>query len=233
MPKHHIGILRKSARKLKQIFKPPLHKPQVEVDYVFLGSEYGGWPVKRGSLTPESCVYSFGIGDDISFDMGVIDTFGCTVRAFDPTPRCLEWLRIANTPREFDFHPVGLSDKTQILRFSAPPVSNHVSYTVGVREEDTDFVELPVMALDEVMAEIGDSGRTLDLLKMDIEGSEYEALPDMLAKGILPEQLCVEFHHGMFGFTDQQTRYAVAALNRAGYKLYFVSASGREYGFHR
>lgn len=225
--------LRKGVRWLRRILKPPLHKPEIKADYVFLGSEYGGWPVLRDRLTAESCVYAFGVGDDISFDLGVIETYGCTVKAFDPTPRCMEWVRRTDTPTGFDFHPVGLSDRTQVLRFSAPLQSDHVSYTVGERVHETDMVELPVKALDEIMAELGDTGREIDLLKMDIEGSEYGALADMLAKGMLPKQLNVEFHHEMFGYSNKQTDDMVDALRQAGYKLFFVSSVGREYGFYR
>ena len=33
----------------------------------------------------ECLVYSFGIRDDIAFERGIIDTFGCRVEAYDPT----------------------------------------------------------------------------------------------------------------------------------------------------
>lgn len=224
---------RKGYRLVKRILLPSLHKPEYSVDYIFLGSEYGGWPVVRGSLTTSSCVYSFGVGDDISFDLATIKTFGASVKAFDPTPRCVEWVSQAQTPHQFSFFPIGLSDKTQLLRFSAPPNAAHMSYTIGSRKASTEIVELPVKALDEILAEQGDAGRKIDLLKMDIEGSEYDALPDMIAKGILPTQLCVEFHHGMFGYSNAHTNAAVDALRDAGYKLYFVSKAGREYAFCR
>jgi hypothetical protein len=38
-------------------------------------------------------VFSFGVANDIRFDTGVIDHFGCTVHAFDPTPRWVEWIK--------------------------------------------------------------------------------------------------------------------------------------------
>lgn len=224
---------RRALRRVKSHLRPPLHRPDQTAPYVFLGSDYGGWPVLKDSLTSESCVYCFGVGDDISFDLAVIECFGCAVKAFDPTPRSMRWLQQAEIPDNFKFLPVGLSDKTKTLRFSAPPHASHVSYTTGARDTETDFVELPVKALDEILGDTGDTGKTIDLLKMDIEGSEYDAVPDMIAKGILPKQLCIEFHHRMFGYTEAQTRGVVDVLRAAGYKLYFVSDAGREYGFYR
>jgi hypothetical protein len=35
----------------------------------------------------------------------------------------------------------------------------------------------------------------------------------------------------MHGFTDDDTRRAVALLKAAGYVLFYVSETGREYGF--
>lgn len=143
----------------------------------------------------------------------------------------MRWVQQADIPDRFNFFPVGLSNKTQTLRFSAPPDAAHVSYTTGARDTKTDIVELPVKALDEILTNNGDTDKTIDLLKMDIEGSEYDAVPDMITKGILPKQLCIEFHHRMFGYTDAQTMSVVDLLRAAGYTLYFVSDAGHEYGF--
>lgn len=222
---------RKLYRYIRKIAFPPLHLPNYTVPYDYFGSEYGGWPVLVNSLTSDSRVYSFGVGDDISFDLAVMSRYNCQVNAFDPTPRCIDWIESAGTPPMFRFFPVGLSNRSQTLRFSAPTIGSHVSYTVAVSDSVTDVVELPVRAIDEIMSSLGD--HKIDLLKMDIEGSEYDVLPDMIGKGVFPSQLCVEFHHRMYGYTNAQTLRAVESMMSAGYKLYFVSESGREYGFCR
>lgn len=217
------------ARKLKRLIKPPIHRPEVNLNFSLLGSEYGGWPVLAGSLNSESRIYSFGIGHDISFDLEVIALFDCVVEAFDPTPRCMTWLKKQELPDKFRFHPVGLSDQTEVLEFFAPPEDNYVSFTIAKREDSSESVALPVHALDELMSQLGDF--TLDYLKMDIEGAEYPVVYDMIKKSILPTQLCIEFHHGKFGFTAGETREAVSALQSVGYRIFYVSTSGREYGF--
>lgn len=184
-----------------------------------------------GSLTSQSIVYSIGVGHDISFDLAIIAQFGCRIDAFDPTPRCVEWIERQNVPASFRFHPVGLSDQEQKLRFSAPPEEQFASYTVAERADSPEVVELPVRPLDKLMRDL--KHKEIDFLKMDIEGSEYLVINDMIAKKILPSQICVEFHHGMFGYTNDDTLEAVTKLRGAGYKLHYVSPSGREYGFHK
>lgn len=218
-------------QRFRRILVPNLHKPYYNLPYEYHGSDYGGWPVLVDSLNSQSCVYSFGVGTDISFNLSLIAKYGCKVKAFDPTPRCVDWIMQVKTPEQFIFFSVGLSDCTQTLHFSAPLETSHVSYTAGVSGTATEVVALPVQALDEIMKAQGDS--KIDFIKMDIEGAEYDVLQDMIFKGIFPEQLCVEFHHGMYGYTAAQTLSAVDALEKVGYKLYFVSKVGREYGFCR
>ena len=221
-------ILRSS---IKQIVRPPLHRPDLSRTYDIFGSDYGGWPVIKGSLLANSRVLSFGVGKDVTFDLGLIAAVGCRVHAFDPTPRCREWLDRQSLPELFRFHPVGLSNRTDTLCFYAPNEDNHVSFTQSEARNENQMVELPVRSLREIVDDLEID--RVDFLKMDIEGSEYDAIPDILTRGPLPHQLCIEFHHGMFGYTNQQTREAVANLRAAGYRLYFVSSTGREYAFVR
>lgn len=225
-----IPVVAPFLRRIRRWWQPPLHRTESRVDCRVFGSAYGGWPVIEGSLSPESRVYSFGVGHDISFDLAVMARYGCAIEAFDPTPRCVAWLEQQNIPEGFHFHSVGLSNCTEVLRFFAPPENQFVSYTVAERADSPEVVELPVRPLDELMRDQGD--RKIDFLKMDIEGSEYAVVADMLEKGIFPTQLCIEFHHRMFGYLDDQTRDAVSRLRTAGYRLHYVSPGGREYGFH-
>src|SRR5258708_325938 len=57
----------------------------------FLGNEHAQWCICPAGLSPESVVYSFGVGQDISFDRELIGCFGVRVHAFDPTPRSIAW----------------------------------------------------------------------------------------------------------------------------------------------
>jgi len=44
----------------------------------------------------------------------------------------------------------------------------------------------------------------IDLLKIDIEGAEYQVLDNMLHENILPTILCIEFH-GVTGYKREDT----------------------------
>lgn len=229
--------IRPALRLARRLRFRQLHRADARVRYREYGSDYGSWPVIEGSLDAASVVYSVGVGEDLSFDLAVTQLYGCTIDAFDPTPRSLAWVARQSLPPTIRVHPYGLAARQGVLRFAEPRRDGHVSYSAvtdgvgGAGAADGAVVELPVRALDDLMAQLGHT--RIDYLKMDIEGSEYEVIADMVAKTIAPAQLCIEFHHGMHGYSDDDTRLAVERLRGLGYRLHYVADAGREYGFHQ
>jgi hypothetical protein len=74
----------------------------------------------------------------------------------------------------------------------------------------------------------------LDILKMDIEGLEFEVLDSILTSSIEIDQLCIEFHDRFFPDTPSRTPHAIKQLSRAGFELFAVSDSLEEFSFvHR
>jgi hypothetical protein len=66
---------------------------------------------------------------------------------------------------------------------------------------------------------------------MDIEGSEYKVVPDILSAGIQIDQIVIEFHHRFVDNGMKRTRELVNLLNNHGYKIFAVSESGEEVSF--
>jgi hypothetical protein len=73
----------------------------------------------------------------------------------------------------------------------------------------------------------------IDVLKIDIEGGEYEAIDDLLASRLSVGQVLVEFHHHFPGVGLSRTVRAVRALEEAGYLLFHVSGRGLEMSYLR
>jgi FkbM family methyltransferase len=185
-----------------------------------IGTAYGGWIVPTALIKPDWTCYCGGVGEDISFDLGLIERFGCVVRAFDPTPRAIAYIarNAANEPK-FDFHPVGLWSENTTLRFFAPRNPAHVSHSVVNLQHTSEFFEAPCRTVESVMQEVGDE--RIDLLKLDIEGAEHEVVRSMLARGIKPTVLCLEI--------DQPVRVrafwgTVRRIRSAGYALVAVDS---------
>ena len=196
------------------------------------GSGYGEWQVATDRLGPESIVYSVGIGDDISFDLDLVRQIGVTVHAFDPTPESLAWLEGTALPDSFVVHGVALSARDGELALYPHANPDYVSSSIlPVAHVSPDAVRVPGRRLATLMEELGHAH--VDLLKMDIEGAEYEVLEDILASGVDVRQLLVEFHHRFPQVGMGRTRDAIRSLREAGYALFTVSSRGEELGFIR
>jgi len=208
----------------------PRHGVELDVASAFLGTEYGGYEILPELIKPDSVVYSVGIGEDVSFDLGLIERFGCTVHGFDPTPRSLSWVASQNLPEQFVIHPYGLAEFDGVARFAPPENPAYVSHSV-LAAHPGERIELPVKRLGTVMRELRHD--RLDVLKLDIEGAEYAVLDDLLAGGLLPRQLLVEFHHGLGGVALSTTEAALDRLKAVGYRVFDARITGREFSLVR
>jgi len=208
----------------------PRHGNEVATKSVFLGTEYGGYAVLPDLVPPGALVYSAGLGEDISFDLALIERFGCIVHGFDPTPRSLAWLAEQKLPSGFCVHGYGIAHFDGTASFAPPKNPAHVSHSV-LSGHEGERVEFPVKRLASVLEELGHE--QIDLLKLDIEDSEYEVLEDLVRSVPLPRQLMVEFHHGMGGVTLEQTERSLDGLRAAGYRVFDARVTGREFSLVR
>jgi FkbM family methyltransferase len=194
-----------------------------------LGNKGARWCICPDGLSASSVVYSFGVGENISFDLQLIRQFGAHVHAFDPTPKSIEWLGKQSLPDNFVFHDYGIADHDGICTFLPPENPTHVSHTIVNRKTPGSAIEFPVRRLASIMKSLGH--QKIDLLKMDVEGAEYGVIEDLLNGGVAVGQLLVEFHHRWPELGVERTEKSIRALNRAGYSIFSISVSGEEYSF--
>ena len=193
----------------------------------------GGWATAVDGIGPDSHVLSFGVGDNVVWDLALIERFGCTVHAFDPTPGSIDWVRGQSLPREFVFHEFGLADFNGELTFYPPKKQGNTHFSQDRRRhnrDDSGAVRGSVRRLDAIAEELG---RKVDILKMDVEGSEFDAIPDVLASDVRVRQLLVEihYHHPERSFAEGWA--LVEMLQAAGYRCFAVSRRGLEFSFLR
>jgi FkbM family methyltransferase len=202
------------TRLLKDLF-PSLYRTDVRRDdLVRIGSNYGGWWVPGDMLGPESICYLGGVGTDITFDIGLIERYGCHVWGIDPTPKSLDWIAGQTLDERFAMIPVGLAAEPGTLRFYVPQDPDHVSHSIKNLQHTDAYFEARVTTVAGLMGELGHDH--VDLLKLDIEGAEHDTIRALLLDGLRPQVLCVEF--------DQPEplawgRATAAALRAARYDL--------------
>src|ERR1700686_3512242 len=184
-------------------------------DLVSIGSTYRAWTIRAHALSEDSACYLAGLGEDASFDLGLIKRFGCTVHAFDPVPEAMRYAEgvAAQEPR-FHFQPVGLWSSDGTLRFYENAEPGFVSRSATNMHGTGAYSEAPVRSVASLMSELGDE--RVDLLKLSVEGSEYEILGEVLAKHLSVGVLCVEFAQPA---PLEKIRAQIAALEASGYEL--------------
>lgn len=193
-----------------------------------IGNEYGGWVVPSRLFTSNSICYCVGCGEDISFDLGLIEVFGCDVYGFDPTPRAIAYVkRVAGENPKYHFYDVGLWDKEDTLNFFVPKNPNHVSHSLVNLHKTEDHISVKVKRLSHIMNDLGH--QNLDLLKIDIEGAEYKVIESIIEDGIDVKVICVEYDE-CFNPIDakykERIRDSVNRLIESGYSLVCAQGNG-------
>ena len=203
----------------------------LECETVAVGRGDGRWCIHPDFYSSSRIAYSFGVGNDISFDLAMINRYDFNVHAFDPTPTSREWLATQPLPNSFNFHAYGLAGYDGLAEFSLP--ANHsVSFTMLGNIKKRRALSAEVFKLSTIRRKLGHE--KIDLCKMDIEGAEYQVIADIIAEREHIDQLLIEFHHRMIkgALGLDMTRNAVALLTEAGFSLFHVSR-GLEFSFLR
>jgi FkbM family methyltransferase len=198
---------------------------------VWLGSDYGGFFVCLDTLGDNAIIYSFGIGEDISFDREIMNNCQCTVYGFDPTPKSIEWISAQNCPPNFKFFPFGIATKSGEVEFYLPQRSEYVSGSI-LQNQNVDVnrkIKVPMKSFDDIVKVFHHS--KIDVLKMDIEGAEYEVLPEILKSSVQIDQILLEFHHRMMPNGKALTMQAIQLLKNYGYEIFGISDTHEEVSF--
>jgi FkbM family methyltransferase len=206
--------------------------PKVDVNKSTYGQNGGAWMICPDNLNDESVIYSFGVGRNISFDLDLIEKTGATVHAFDPTPRSIDWVKQQSTPPQFVFHDYGIADFDGELKFYPPRRERSSHYAPVKRYKDAslqEFVLGPVHRLSTIMEKLGHD--RVDLLKIDIEGGEYDVIDNLVSGTVTIAQIMLEFHHDYSAIPIEKTLQAVSQLRDVGFEIFHISDRSYEISF--
>ncbi len=206
-------------------------RPRVDLRRV--GGECA-WVVPSAVLSAGQVCYCIGAGEDISFDLSLAREFKCEVHTFDPTPRAIQYVSamLGEVPSNLMFHEWGVWTQDGNVRFYAPKNDQHVSHSIVNLQQTSHYFDAECKRVRTIMTELNHA--VLTLLKLDIEGAEYEVIGSLLNDGIRPAVVAVEFdeiHSPQDAQADARIRKTAAQLIDAGYEL--VSVDGADYTFVR
>jgi FkbM family methyltransferase len=176
------------------------------------GEGHAAWWVLK-DIKPGSIAYCGGVGQDATFDFDLAEKMGMEVHSFDPTPNSIAYMERENRGR-VDFHAWGMLDCDRTIRFHAPLDQSHANWFVDNLHGTDNFFEADCFTIATIMKKLGHE--TIELLKIDIEGSWNRVLSSMLESRIYPRIVCVEFDSPA---PLLRVRRTVRALQSAGYRL--------------
>lgn len=228
-----MGALKQTARELRVLAKQlvglePRVRQVVHPPLEYHGTAEGGWKILAGSLNENAVVVDVGIGEDASFSESIIRQYRCEIAALDPTPRAIAYTaELAND--HIRPYAVGLGGRAGRSTFFLPTNVAHVSGSLTPELHlGGGRLEVDVVTIADVFAMVGCDH--LDLLKLDIEGAEYDVIqsPTFRDRAGSISQLCVEFHHRWMNRGRRATEEAVATLDACGFVCVWSSRSTNE-----
>ena len=192
------------------------------------GSAECGWSIPVGAVRSDSIVVDVGLGEDISFSTALIERTGCTVHGFDPTPRAISHVE-ALAPRRFVLHKLGVAARKGRATFHLPNNEQHVSGSLArASHTGARAIEVDLVSLDEVFSLTG--AARIDVLKLDIEGAEFDVLLDESFARHAPQigVLCIEFHHRWQEYGRAAADKAVQQLQGLGFDCVWAQRTSNE-----
>jgi len=216
------GII--EGRPLSKIPTAPAFKTDIPLKIQVIGSEYGSCAVILDLIPFGSTIISAGVGEDIVFDLELIRLKNCKIIGVDPTEKARRYVENHKHER-FCFLQKALysesNRKVKIYKNTNPDyvsesiISSHNMVSVS------DFYEAETITIYDLLGEY----ESISVLKLDIEGAEYEVL-DSLTELEIP-QVYTEFHHFCTGFVAADTERCIEHMNQLGYVIaYGKSQSG-------
>ncbi len=199
--------------------------------------------IPNNFLNSNSVVYSFGAGEDIHWDIEVIRDYNCWINIFDPTPKSLKHFnnlkdntlcgKPFNSPAmnlpynatkeimdKMNFYSYALYDKDENVRFYEPKNKEEISHSITNQQETEEYISVEAKTLSSLMSQLNHN--TIDFLKMDIEGAEYDVIQNIVEKKINIKSICLEFHYSnnLSDFKNVKRIYdSLSLLLKAGYKV--------------
>ena len=183
---------------------------------VDVGTSYGGWLIPEGSGGAGWTCYCVGAGGDVAFDLELVDA-GAEVRCFEPVIEFVEHARNEGEGVErFTVDQVAVTARNGSLRMqvNSHPGAKSVSSSGLFASGAGGWIEVPGKTLPTLMEQYGDD--RIDLLKLDVEGGEYDLLESIDLSELGVRVFAVQLHH-----TGSVTRAKdlIERLGRQGFEL--------------
>jgi FkbM family methyltransferase len=143
-----------------------------------------------GVLNQDSFIVSAGVGTSITFEEDLISMFRARIILLDPSPTGIQTMNTRARDELIEFSPRGLAKQSGNVSFGLPDRQEEGSFKKG---NGSDGLTFTCVSLPDLLRENKKS--KIDLLKIDVEGFEYEIIASIIEDNIQVDIICVEIHH--------------------------------------
>lgn len=189
----------------------------------YLGTEYGGWSVDLDEINDGDFIIDAGLGEDVSFIEELNQLKKVEIIGVDPTEKSHTYVENKNIPNlTLIKKAIAKKGIEKITMFkNSNPLYVSESYCLDHSSvKDIEKYESDCISILDLIEKYNPS-----LIKMDIEGGEYDVLEECL--GV--KQICVEFHHHCIeSRTEEDMNRCLSFLQNNGYSI-ISSQLGREF----
>jgi len=153
-------------------------------------AKLGNYLIHRVRGASKPVIYSFGVGNDVSFDVEAANLFGVPIFMYDPTPNVALFMKDYEDNERLIFKKEGIySRDAEVKLYTSDKVLNSSLYPIHGKDKH-EIVRCRTLA--DFMAENGHDH--IDILKMDVEGVSDEVLEQIMDETqIRPKQIVTEF----------------------------------------
>lgn len=199
---------------------------------------HSSYCILADSLNEDSIVLSFGVGRNIDFDNSISKKYKCWIYMFDPTPEDTKWIKTIELQDKIIFFPIGIYNKVGTAVLKKLDLRDNPNLSSTLLPRKWDGVKVEVQNITHLVTTFLGI-KKIDLLKLDVEGVEYEVIDEIIDNNIIVDQITLEFHHHFGAIKISKTNEAIKKLFKAGYKLIYANESysptggegGNEYSF--
>jgi FkbM family methyltransferase len=192
----------------------------------YLGTKYGGWTIDVDSISDGDVIIDGGLGEDISFDIELNKLKPINIVGIDPTIKSHKFIEGINLPNlKLIKKAVGKvdGDTIKLYKNTNPKFVSESTTPSHKMVSNSDYHEVETVSIKTLINDYNPS-----LIKLDIEGSEYEVLSDCV--GV--KQICVEFHHNQIStITINDTMNKINMLKNNGYDIIHTTPDYQEVTF--
>lgn len=183
--------------------------------------------IYKGQINQNSTIVDVGCAHDPDFSIHIINTHNAKCFGVDPTRKHFPALKQVEQKYKgkFEHLPFAVGANAGKLTFHESKINDSgslLSDHSNVMKDDIISYDVDVLSIKELKAKVG--AEHIDILKLDLEGAEYQLLEDIQAKhldGI--NQIFVEFHHHCIKkYSIQDTNKYVKKIESLGFQSFTI-----------